>query len=66
VYIKPGANRDVVFDLRAKTFKSAATEWEYRDSLPADIEIRALNLIIYPQEGNGRMVIRRSRLIDPE
>jgi hypothetical protein len=66
VYLKPGANRDLVFDLRAKTFKSEATEWEYRDTLPGDIEIRSLNLIIYPQEGSGRMIIRRSRLIDPE
>jgi hypothetical protein len=60
-YIKPGRNT-AFFVCADKTFKSALTAWEYRDTLPLPSEVGKLNVLIYAPSGgelrfgNFRMV----------
>jgi hypothetical protein len=60
-YIKPGRNT-AFFVCADKTFKSALTAWEYRDTLPLPAEVGKLNVLIYAPAGgelrfgNFRMV----------
>jgi hypothetical protein len=60
-YIKPGRNT-AFFVCADKTFKSALTNWEYRDSLPLPTEVGKINVLIYSPAGgelrfgNFRMV----------
>jgi hypothetical protein len=49
-YIKPGRNT-AFFVCTDKTFKSALTAWEYRDTLPLPAAVGKLNVLIYAPEG---------------
>ena len=65
VYIRPGKNRDVVFDLRLATFKSAESDWVYSASLGESTAIHAWYFVIYPPSGRGSITIRNLRLVRP-
>ena len=47
-YIRPGNNPDVVFDLAAETFKTQATNWEYRSAVENASKVRTIHLLLYP------------------
>ncbi len=60
-YIKPGRNQ-VFFRMSAKTFKSARTDWEYREALKGALKAERITLLIYSPEA-GRIDIENTRLI---
>lgn len=49
-YIKPGRNT-AFFVCTDKTFKSALTVWEYRDTLPLPAEVGKLSVLLYAPAG---------------
>lgn len=58
-YVRPGRNT-VFFRCDAATFKTEATGWEYRDTLPAPATVEKLNLLVYaPAAGEMRLAAPR-------
>jgi hypothetical protein len=50
-FLKPGQNA-AVFPLDGATFKCEATDWEFSASLPSDIKVSRLSLLVYsPRAG---------------
>jgi hypothetical protein len=64
-YIRPGKNSSIVFDLRAKTFKSEVSEWQYSVGLGKATRIHNWHFILYPQSPSGSVTIRNLRLVQP-
>jgi hypothetical protein len=64
-YIRPGKNDNVAFDLRARTFKSEASEWQYEIGLDTNTRIHNWHFIIYPQSPSGSVSIRNVRIVQP-
>jgi len=62
VFVLPGLNRDVTFDLGLQTFRSAATNWQPTGAFPQDLQISAVHLVVYPQQGSGRVEFGNLRL----
>jgi len=60
-YIKPGRNT-AFFACSDKTFKSALTDWEYRDSLPLPTEVGKINVLIYSPAG-GELRFSNFRIV---
>jgi len=61
-YIRPGQNPDVVYDLAAATFKSAATQWQYKTKVRGLHDVRAIHLLFYPIS-SGEVVVREVKLV---
>ncbi|MDA0321564.1 MAG: DUF4159 domain-containing protein [Verrucomicrobia bacterium] len=64
-YIRPGKNSGIVFDLRAKTFKSEVSEWQYNLGLGEATRIHDWHFIIYPQSPSGSVTIQNVRIVQP-
>lgn len=60
-YVKPGANR-IFFRCDARTFKTAASGWEYRAALPLPAAVGKVNLVIYAPAG-GEFELRNARVV---
>jgi hypothetical protein len=60
-YLKPGPNT-VCFRLSAGTFKTEATGWEYRASLPGPVQVDRLTVLIYSPVP-GRVTLDNLRLV---
>jgi hypothetical protein len=60
-YVKPGANR-IFFRCDARTFKTEAAKWEYREALPLPAAVGKINLLIYAPAG-GEFELRNARVI---
>jgi hypothetical protein len=60
-YVKPGRNT-VFFRCDARTFKSEAAHWEYRDTLPAPLAAAKLNLLVYAPAA-GEMTLANARVV---
>jgi hypothetical protein len=65
VFVRPGLNRDVAFDLRQETYKSAATNWQQRGTWPADFKVDTVYVVVYPQQGEGKVEISHFRVVRP-
>ncbi len=63
VFLRPGMNRDVAFDLSASSFKNEATQWEHTAEFGERRQVDAIYLIIYPQQGAGELRMEKIRLI---
>ena len=50
VPIQPGLNRDVAFDFRAQTFKSAMSDWKYQGKLREGSVAWRVMFIVYPAD----------------
>ena len=56
-YVRPGANPNIVFDLKATDFKTEATGWEYRAAADKLGDVRAIYILVYPIT-NGTVLVR--------
>jgi len=63
VFIRPGMTANVAFDLSASTFKTAASKWQNRESLPPDATAETMYILIHPQQGEGKVDVSNVRLI---
>ena len=66
IFIRPGINPDIAFDLSTATFKTEATDWSYKAVLAdkgATRQVTSWYIIIYPQQANGDIRITNVRLI---
>lgn len=61
-YVRPGKNPDVVFDLTAASFKSGATQWQYKTKAGGLNHVRAVHLLFYPIS-SGEAVVRSMKLV---
>jgi len=64
VFIRPDVNRNVAFDLGTSRFKSADTDWRYTAHFPGDLAPDRLFLIVFPQQGSGRITIANLRVAE--
>ena len=64
-FVRPGQNRDIAFDLRQETFKSAASKWEYKAPFPDGATVTHWYFILYPQQPRGQLSISRPRTVVP-
>ena len=62
VFIRPGKNQDVVFDLGSGNLKSAETQWEYKASFPSSAIAEKIYLVILPHEPRGTINFSSFRL----
>jgi hypothetical protein len=65
VFVRPGMNRNLMFDLRQPIMKTERTEWEVGAKLPADFPTQRLHLLLYPQGPEGRVEGSNLRLCKP-
>jgi hypothetical protein len=65
VFVLPGSTRGVAFDLRQQTFKTAATGWQTKAPWPPELKPDAVFVVVFPQQGQGTVEIRRFRLVTP-
>lgn len=63
-YLKPGMNT-AFFRLASETFKTEATDWEFRAALPAPAPVERLTLLIY-SPSPGRVRLRNLRVVREE
>ena len=61
VYLKPGDNL-ALFPCGESTFKTAEGGWEYRDRLPAGVNVQRITLLVY-SPAPGRMRLSHPRVI---
>lgn len=61
-YLKPGKNT-AIFRLSAETFKTEATEWEYRAVLPLPLSISKVTVLIY-SPAPGRVILGDIRAVE--
>ncbi|MBN1863876.1 MAG: DUF4159 domain-containing protein, partial [Victivallales bacterium] len=61
-YLKPGKNK-IFYRMSAKTFKSAKTNWEYREALEGALAVERLTLLIYSPEA-GQIDVENPRIIN--
>lgn len=64
LFIRPGANANVGFDLGAATFKSAQTDWAYEAAFGDNRQVDQWFLVLYPQQGAGTIRIDNVRLVE--
>ena len=64
-FIKPGENLNVSFDFRAASFKSAASDWIYKSSLPKPLRFEHWFFVVYPLEASGKIEINNARMVVP-
>jgi len=62
VFIRPGKNQNVAFDLGSGNLKSAETQWEYKASFPSSAIAEKIYLVILPQEARGTISFSSFRL----
>ena len=62
VFVRPGRNLNVAFDLGSGNLKSEETKWEYKASFPANAAVSKVYLVILPQEPRGTIRFSNFRL----
>ena len=66
VYIKPGFNKDVAFNLEAEAFKCEASDWRYTTKIANPELARRIVILVYPSEPRGRIRIDDIRFVAVE
>lgn len=65
MFIRPGDNPNLQFDLRQAIFKSQRTHWKIGDRFPPDFQVRKIHLLIYPQGPSGTVACTNLRIAQP-
>ena len=64
IFIKPGVNPDLVFDLKDITVKCATSNWKYNARLPDGFRANNIYLILFPHQSQGRIAFGNFRKIE--
>jgi hypothetical protein len=64
LFVRPGMNRDLAFDLAGGNLKSAASNWEYRARFPSAATVKRIYLVVLPQQARGTICFRRLRVVE--
>ena len=62
LYVRPGENPSLVFDLRAASFKSEASGWQYETKIEDLDEVRAVYVLVHPLT-SGTVVLREMSVV---
>ncbi len=65
MFIRPGDNANLVFDLRQPMFKTEQSNWQIGVDFPADFRPHTLYLLVYPQGPDGTVECHNLRLARP-
>ena len=63
VFVRPGMNRNVVFDLGTGNLKTEQTQWAYKAAFPENAVVQRIYLVILPQQPRGTVVFRGFRTV---
>lgn len=64
VFIKPGSNPNLVFDLKKMPVKCAASSWKYNARLPDGFRSDNIYLILFPHQPQGRIAFGNFRKVE--
>jgi len=64
-FIRPGTTANIAFDLSASTFKTATSNWQNTEAIPAGARAERIYILVHPQQGDGRVDVLNARFAQP-